>query len=620
MTPKGCCAGVLGACLASAAFAQTPPAGGEFQINGYTTGNQYFPSVAMDDNGNFIVAWEGSSIDGSDRAAVVRRFNSAGAPLGPDFVVNAYTTGRQGRPGVASDSRGGFVVTWDSSGQDGSSYGVRGRRFDAQGNPVGNGFAVNTYTTGYQWNPRIAANPDGRFAIVWESIGEDGDGSGVFARIYDESGTALGPGFQVNVDTTGNQAWPDVALDGVGNVKMVYHSQAADNSDYGIMFQRYNYSGSQAGRFVVNTFTTGYQKYPSIAVKRSGAFVVVWMSANGEGNGSSGIRARIFDDLQIPLGNDFQVNTYSTGTQGRPSVAIDDAGNFVVTWLSYGQDGSSNGVFGQQFDAAGNKVGNEFRVNTYTTGFQAAPTVAASVDGDFVVAWAGPSSQPDSYGITGQRYGDLIFQDNFESADLSRWSSNVTDGGDLHASGSAALAGTGSGLLAFVDDTQALYVQDDTPANEGRYRARFYLDPNTFDPGEGSGHVRVRVFIAFNASSQRLVTIVLRRIAGAYSVMGRIRKDDGTRQDTGFFAISNAPHWVELDWQKASGPGTLDSHFELRIDDAVVSSLTGIDNDALGGVDFARLGLMVVKPGASGWLYFDQFESRRQRLIGAEWP
>ena len=44
-------------------------------------------------------------------------------------------------------------------------------------------------------------------------------------------------------------------------------------------------------------------------------------------------------------------------------------------------------------------------------------------------------------------------------------------------------------------------------------------------------------------------------------------------------------------------------------------ALTGLDNDA-NGVDRVRLGAMVVKPGASGTLYFDRFESRRETYIG----
>jgi hypothetical protein len=32
-----------------------------------------------------------------------------------------------------------------------------------------------------------------------------------------------------------------------------------------------------------------------------------------------------------------------------PSVAADDAGDFVVVWTSSGQDGSNYGVFGQRY-------------------------------------------------------------------------------------------------------------------------------------------------------------------------------------------------------------------------------------------------------------------------------
>jgi len=35
-------------------------------------------------------------------------------------------------------------------------------------------------------------------------------------------------------------------------------------------------------------------------------------------------------------------------------------------------------------------------------------------------------------------------------------------------------------------------------------------------------------------------------------------------------------------------------------------------------VDFVRMGAIAVKTGAAGTLLFDQFESRRQRLIGPE--
>ena len=47
-------------------------------------------------------------------------------------------------------------------------------------------------------------------------------------------------------------------------------------------------------------------------------------------------------------GPEFQVNTYTTNSQTySASIARDAAGDFVVVWASYYQDGSSYGLFGQ---------------------------------------------------------------------------------------------------------------------------------------------------------------------------------------------------------------------------------------------------------------------------------
>src|SRR5687768_10535222 len=74
--------------------------------------------------------------------------------------------------------------------------------------------------------------------------------------------------------------------------------------------------------------------------------------------------------------------------------------------MSYAQDGSSEGIFGQRFAATGSPVGTEFRVNTSTAGSQFKPAIASGVAGNFVVTW-------DAYTGTGgiehmgQRFGGL---------------------------------------------------------------------------------------------------------------------------------------------------------------------------------------------------------------------
>jgi hypothetical protein len=71
----------------------------------------------------------------------------------------------------------------------------------------------------------------------------------------------------------------------------------------------------------------------------------------------------------------FQVNTYTDGDQIFPVVAANDSGRFVVVWHSTWiyearptQDGDGYGLFGQVFDASGERIGTEFRVHQTTPG------------------------------------------------------------------------------------------------------------------------------------------------------------------------------------------------------------------------------------------------------------
>ncbi len=90
---------------------------------------------------------------------------------------------------------------------------------------------------------------------------------------------------------------------------------------------------------------------------------------------------------QQTVGNEFLVNTYVLDSQANPSVASFRNGNFIVTWWSDLQDGSNYGIYGQLFDNIGNKIGNEFQVNTYTTDRQQLASVASFSNGNFVVTW-----------------------------------------------------------------------------------------------------------------------------------------------------------------------------------------------------------------------------------------
>jgi len=206
---------------------------------------------------------------------------------------------------------------------------------------------------------------------------------------------------------------------------------------------------------------------------------------------------------------------------------------------------------------------------------------------------------------------DLIFQDDFESGNPSAWSLVADDGGDLSVSPAAALGNSANGLQAVVNDTSPLYVEDFTPSSETRYRARFYFDPQGFDPGEAMNHFRIRIFLMFDDSgTKRLSALVLKRQGGNYSLMQRCRRDDNSQYDTGFFPISDSPHWVLVEWRHATTPTSADGMCALTVDGTTLATLSDVQNNART-VGAVRMGTMNVKAGAAGTLFFDEFVSRR---------
>ena len=388
--------------------AQGNPLGPEFRVNSYTTDVQFFPSVAFDSTGNFVVAWESYTQDGSDFGIFAQRYADSGAPLGGEFRVNTVTTSNQRFPAVASDAAGNFVVAWFSADQDGSGNGIFGQRFASNGAPLGPEFRINTYTTGNQFTPQVASDSAGNFVVVWYSAGQDGFiGYGVFGQRVASNGAALGPEFQINTYTPYNQFPTSVASDSAGNFVVVWFGDFQDGSGEGIFGQRYASTGvPQGGEFRVNTYTTGNQFTPAVASDAAGNFVVAWYSPqDGSGYGMFGQR---FASNGAPLGGEFQINTFTTNNQFGAAVASDSAGNFVVAWEGDSQDGSGFGIFGQRYASTGGPLGGEFRVNTYTTADQRVATVASDPAGHFVVAWESYNEDGSLTGIFAQRFSMVV--------------------------------------------------------------------------------------------------------------------------------------------------------------------------------------------------------------------
>jgi len=169
------------------------------------------------------------------------------------------------------------------------------------------------------------------------------------------------------------------------------------------------------------------------------------------------------------------------------------------------------------------------------------------------------------------------------------------------------------GLQALLDDNIAIYCTDNTPNAEPRYRARFYFDPNSISMASGDIH---NILVGRNSGGSDVLRVQFRFSSPNYQVRAQIRSDGGTYTNSSWYTLSDAAHFIEIDWQAASSAGANNGCISLWLDGTLRQTVSGIDNDNLR-VDEARLGpLAGIDTGTRGTEFFDAFESRRQTYIG----
>jgi hypothetical protein len=388
------------------------PIGSEFQVNTFAPGLQAHPTTARSPNGDFVITWLSDGQDESGYGVYAQRFDAAGTPLGAEFGVNAYTTGDQRDPSIAMDASGDFVIAWQGWGASGE--GIYARRFDAAGTPQGGDIRVNGIQPGYQSGQAVAMDAVGNFVVTW--ISDDGNLYGIYARRYDATGIPQGGQFLVNAHSgvgmpfQSNQTEPAIGMSATGEFVIAWQSQNAPGDDEGIWARRFSATGVPiGGDFHVNTVATHLQGEPAVAMNSAGDFVISWTSLGQESPvnpnapwNSAGIYAQRYNAVGAPQGGEFHVNTFTTGQQFKSRAAMAADGRFTVTWVSDGQDGSSFGSYAQSFTAAGLPDGGEFRANTTTAGLQAYPSLAYDANANLVIAWASP--ELDAWGVFAQLY------------------------------------------------------------------------------------------------------------------------------------------------------------------------------------------------------------------------
>jgi hypothetical protein len=378
----------------------------EVQVNMRTSGSQANPAVAMDPAGGSIIVWSSYfSTPGRSNDIFARRLDPLGGFAGDEFQVNMGNEGNQTEPAVVTDGRGNFAVAWEGPGLEEEDIFLR--LFDPNGRAVSDELLINSGTAGRQLYPSVAATDAGRLIVAWESreIIEDVNRTSIHARVFEPNGAPLGDDILANASLY-DCRYPDVAADASGRFVVVWVQERSTNT---IMARLFDPNDVPAGEpFEVSTAVISSITRPAVAMTSLGRFVIVW---DGDPNRASedDIHARLYDPNAQPLGEPFVVNTLRDGAQQWPQVAINDANEFVVVWEhDTGDPNAATDVFARRFNAAGQPVGEQFQINSYTQDRQRYPAVAMADGGSFVAAWESNGQDGAGYGIFAHREGPAL--------------------------------------------------------------------------------------------------------------------------------------------------------------------------------------------------------------------
>jgi hypothetical protein len=392
------------------------PVGDVFHATSSTILPQYLPVVTGLSDGGFVVVSTSLSPGGTENDVFGQLYDANGNKKGSQFQIS-YTPDSEWSTSVVALADGGFVAIWDSLDDSfgGGGY-IAGQRYSSNGSRIGNEFQINTSEHTATGNSYAANLSDGGFIVVWESVYQGA--GGVLGQRFDAIGNQVGNEFLIS----NNRADEPVVTGLIDGGFVVVWESTKDGSGTRIFGQRFDVEGNEVGtEFQINPHTTHAQNSPVITSLTDGGYVIVWnsvytfpLASSSEYGYDSSIMGQLYDSNGNVVDDEFSINTNLTYPQSKSSVTHLSDGGFVVTWDAPRWDADNNSedigyydVYGQRFDADGDKVDSEFRIHMNSEVSQHAPVAANLSDGGYVVVWESRERIDSIDDVLGQRYNAI---------------------------------------------------------------------------------------------------------------------------------------------------------------------------------------------------------------------
>ena len=374
--------------------------GTEYDLTAKLVGDQLATHVAISPSGGYLV-WHDNATDESGLGVSALMLDANANPMGAPFRVNSKLLGNQEKPQVGLLSEGGAFFVWEA-GETGFRR-VQFRATNRRGLFSNEEVFVTGANSGEQTDPALAVLRNGTVAVAWTDYLLDGDVKGLSARIYSPTGDALSDPFQLNTFTRGNQYGAKLQALPSGGIAAVWVSdQQQDEKSVDIIARLFNSVGQPLTDEIVVS-QKGISANPVLGIAGD-RLIIAWEQVDLKNKKTRwDVSLRTFDLGLKPLSEQVKANKQLEGDQFAPRLQGGDSGALLV-WNSLGQDGSGEAVMGRFISESGVFSDSEFKVNTTTFAGQVEPNVSADSNGRWLVTWSTPRRGDVGMDVVGQRF------------------------------------------------------------------------------------------------------------------------------------------------------------------------------------------------------------------------
>lgn len=375
----------------------------EQRINVHTHGRQTELTLAGDED-RLVAVWTSQRQEAGSSGVYGRVLDAALQPLGPEIHLNSQMIGRQEHPAVTMAHDGSFWVTWQSSGPGG--WRIVWRHFDADLKPLGEEMAVETDPSGMATRPTVAVASSGTMLLTWQlQATDDEHPGGIRGRLFDATGQPLGDVLTLSGHGSANSP-STLSLDGERFVTVWTEAQGRRSRIHAASL------AAGDGRIVHRAILHDDPEHPAVEpsaatlldARGSAQLAISWMQSSDRGYD---VWAQRFDSRLRPVADAFQVADHDgqrlgQGWQSGATVHGLPHGSLAILHNHDGLAGED--LWLHTFDHLDRRLAPPWRFNRFSEGDQrlwpasAAPRTLSLGDRQLVVAWQG-ASPGDGHGV-----------------------------------------------------------------------------------------------------------------------------------------------------------------------------------------------------------------------------